>query len=80
MLEGALREFWEETGYEGSLTITGEIRLEDFKSITYRVTVPREFIPRLNFEHASWTWVGRPIPIEALHPGVVGAQLAWEQE
>jgi 8-oxo-dGTP pyrophosphatase MutT (NUDIX family) len=59
LADTAIRELVEETGYTGPITLTpGEnVRHGRTEGHIFLGVVPREFRPKLNWEHTSAKWV-----------------------
>lgn len=67
----ALRELWEETGYDGELTELRRVRASE-KFVLYFALVPREFSPTLNEEHDRCGWFHLEKHPRQLHHGLDG--------
>jgi 8-oxo-dGTP pyrophosphatase MutT (NUDIX family) len=77
----ALREFREETGYRGEVTLEQvfEFKKGDFVYTTFLAAVPEEFEPVLDWENEDFKWV---LPGEwpsPLHYGLEAAKSAIEE-
>jgi len=65
----AIREFWEETGYQGSLTIEDHnYQVGEF--LLFDGWIPVEFSPVLSVEHRAYAWRHLDHPPRLLHPGL----------
>lgn len=73
-VQGAIREFREETGYDGPMIIYKKpvlVRGGSRKFHVYAAQCPTQFRPRLNWENDAAIWVGSgPLP-SPLHPGAL---------
>jgi len=78
-LDAAVREFREETGYEGPMRVEYVGAQRERKRVFHHFVgnVPNEFRPRLNWENdrAGWFAPGR-LP-EPLHGGMLPLLRAW---
>jgi 8-oxo-dGTP pyrophosphatase MutT (NUDIX family) len=70
--ESAKREVWEETGYSGSskISLLHTFKYKKFRYFNHLMIIPREFTPKLNWEHTAYQWVEFGQWPEPLHFGI----------
>lgn len=69
LLQAAHREFMEEVGVECPLVV-GATAVQSGRYVTFLATTPREFVPRLNWEHSHFCWAELYALPGPLHKGV----------
>jgi 8-oxo-dGTP pyrophosphatase MutT (NUDIX family) len=74
-IQGAIRETWEEIGFDLSRTTlkliySNSVYAPRFKFFTYAAIVDKEFQPKLNWESADYMWTNLDNLPSPLHWGV----------